>query len=85
MGTVTQGIKAGWGQWWDRQIYALQFGFTENSSTLQQMLLFMDSIINHPSQTDVIYVDISKAFDTVSHCILLNKLWHLGITGSLLV
>ena len=42
----------------------LQFGFTENSSALQQMLLFMDSIVNHPSQTDVIYLDISKAFDT---------------------
>ena len=49
------------------------------------MLLFMDSIVNHPSQTDVIYLDISKVFDTVSHCILLNKLWHFGITGSLWV
>ena len=47
------------------------------------MLIFLDQIINSPSQTDVIYFDISKAFDTVSHSILLNKLWSIGITGTL--
>ena len=60
-----------------------QFGFTKNCSTLQQMLIFLDQIINSPSQTDVIYFDISKAFDTVSHSILLNKLWSISITGTL--
>ena len=35
---------------------------------LQQTLLFIDSIMNYPSQTDVIY------FDIVFHGILLNKL-----------
>ena len=49
------------------------------------MLLFMDSIVNHQPQTDAIYVNISKAFDTVSHCLLLNKLWCFGITGLLWV
>jgi len=32
-------------------------------------------------QTDVSYLDISKAFETVSHQILLHKLWSIGITG----
>ena len=47
------------------------------------MLIFMDQIINSSLQTDVIYFNISKAFDTVSHSILLNKLWSIGITGAL--
>jgi len=45
------------------------------------MLIFTDHIINSPLQTDVIYLDISKAYDTVSHSILLTKLWSIGITG----
>ena len=57
----------------------------KRSSTLQQMLVFLNhiNIINNPAQTDVIYLDICKAFDTVSHSILLCKLWLAGITGSL--
>ena len=47
------------------------------------MLIFTDQIINSPLQTDVIYLDISKAFDSVSHSILLVKLWSVGITGTL--
>ena len=64
-------------------INPFQFGFTRNCSTLQQMLIFIDQILNSSSQTDVIYFDISKAFDTVSHSILLTKLWSFGITGVL--
>ena len=55
----------------------------KNCSTPQQMLIFLDHIINSPLQTDVIYFNISKAFDTVSHSILLNKMWCIGITGVL--
>ena len=66
-----------------RHINPLQFGFTKHCSTLQQMLIFTNEIINTSSQTDVIYFDISKAFDTVSHSILLCKLWSFGVTGVL--
>ena len=36
------------------------------------------------AQIDVIYTDIDKAFDTVNHSLLLNKLQHLGIHSALL-
>ena len=66
-----------------KTISPVQFGFTKHCSTLQQMLILLNYIIDSPSQTDVIYFDISKAFDTVSHCILLRKLWLSGKTGTL--
>ena len=55
----------------------------KNSSTLQQMLVFLNYIVNNPTQTDVIYLDIHKAFDSVSHGIMLDKLWSVRITGGL--
>ena len=64
----------------------LQFGFLKGRSTLQQLLIFFNSIINpadNSSQTDVVYLDFKKAFDSVAHNELLCKLWHFGITDSL--
>ena len=60
-----------------------QFGFIKGASTLQQLLTFFDFLTNSPTQIDTIYLDIRKAFDTVSHGILLNHLWSFGITGIL--
>ena len=34
-------------------------------------------------QTDVIYLDFKKAFDSVAHSELLGKLWSFGIVGNL--
>ena len=65
-----------------KSITPSQFGFTCNCSTLQQMFILLDYIINSPLQTNIIYLDISKAFNSVSHAILLNKLWLTGIKGT---
>ena len=63
-----------------------QFGFLKHRSSVQQLLLLLNTIYNSAlthSPTDVIYLDFKKAFDTLSHPKLLFKLWSAGITGDL--
>ena len=53
---------------------------------LQQMLVFCSNLFENltsHSQSDVIYLDLAKAFDTVQHTELLYKLRSVGITGDL--
>lgn len=60
-----------------------QFGFLRNRSTIQQLLILWNNIINTNHQTDVIYLDFRKAFDSVPHHELLIKLRSIGISGNL--
>ena len=39
---------------------------------------------NNPGQTDILYLDFAKAFDTVDHVILIEKLKCYGVTGQLI-
>ena len=49
-----------------------------------EVLNYIDSLLESGKQTDVILLDMSKAFDKVSHDALVNKLANYGIQGSLL-
>ena len=62
--------------------YNKQFGFRENYSTSHATLCIVDRIqraIEEGQYSCGIFLDFSKAFDTVNHNILLEKLKHYGI------
>jgi hypothetical protein len=64
-----------------------QHGFLSKRSTQTQLLECLNEwtgLIDAKNYIDVLYIDIAKAFDTVSHSILLKKLANIGISGKLL-
>ena len=63
-----------------------QFGFVQNRSCLQQLLSTISIIYHNYSsnkQTDIIFLDFCKAFDSIPHAELLYKISKMGITGEL--
>ena len=63
-----------------------QYGFMPKRSTTLQLLKVFDEwseIIDEGGQVDCVYLDFQKAFDSVPHHRLLEKLKHIGITGEL--
>ncbi len=68
-------------------LYKYQFGFRENYSTTLALIEILDNILEEIENGKFvagIYLDLSKAFDTVDHNILLHKLNHYGIRGNAL-
>jgi len=64
--------------------YSQQFGFRQNHSTSAALISFTEYISNAIDKNEIpisIFIDFSKAFDTLDHKILLEKLLHYGIQG----
>ena len=67
--------------------YSGQYGFREKHSTQLAALELVDRItrdLDIGNTPISIFIDLSKAFDTLDHNILLSKLHYYGINGSAL-
>lgn len=65
-------------------LYSKQFGFRKNHSTetaIIDLIAKLTDAIDKNKLTAGIFLDLSKAFDTVNHSILITKLQHYGIRG----
>ena len=71
----------------DRFLYDKQFGFRKSHSTnhaLNYSISHIKSELKKGNHVLGIFIDLSKAFDTMDHRILIKKLEHYGVRCSVL-
>ena len=71
----------------NRILHCDQHGFQSGCSCTSQLIECLNDWVRNFDenvQTDVVYLDFAKAFDSVPHDRLLLKLRHLGIRGKIL-
>ena len=64
--------------------YESQYGFRKNHSTEHAALELFDRVakdVDDQNDPFAIYLDLSKAFDTIDHSIMIEKLHRYGIQG----
>lgn len=69
-------------------LYKSQHGLMKNRSTVSNLLettSFIASSLEKRSQTDIIYLDFEKAFDSVNHHLLLKKLMRKRLCKGMLL
>ena len=72
----------------NKLFYSSQYGFRKKHSTETAGLELIDRAMKDNDKKQdpfAIFLDLSKAFDTIDHVILIKKLSHYGITGTALL